>query len=529
MANEIDIFLFENLKQLQQSSSQSPNLVHYVTYAVDNLNKTKKLLSLALKNVQSDYTYATVKLLKSAANNLSDCIIEIEMNLKQANAVRVTLVDFLKSLYKKLSSCVENYVNNHQTTASITIEVGDADSDPDGTLSTSSSVSKIGPPLTASSSSSAFNDWILSDFNLVSNDFNNELKLISGNLFELSFHYKLAKVLNANCFLMKQRHGADHVVLKRIKKSPHPTLSQKSLVPFNKRISHMCNLLKYYESDSTIFLIVNYHQLGRLYPYLCLIRANIHKYPDVLNNMSQVEESIDGRVGTKEQPFRRLSIGIMDGRRRPMVKSASSFTSLPKSVGASSDNDGIKRRTQSQSIELLNGPIEKLKLEKVEIELDKIPTETTVFTSSSRSISSASSGSSTSSASSLGAAGVAAGNNTNNNEKVEFVTASNEPIAVFKNTKNDESRGDSPVLKQLPESPYLKLVKRWLAQLLCALKGLHTMGIIVKDLSEHNILLDSDGNLALTFISRWNLVDEKLSQDAINGYYTAPGNFFCQN
>ena len=45
----------------------------------------------------------------------------------------------------------------------------------------------------------------------------------------------------------------------------------------------MCQLLKYYESESTIFLLIEYHKYGPVYPHLLrLIRHSIQSYPENL-------------------------------------------------------------------------------------------------------------------------------------------------------------------------------------------------------------------------------------------------------
>lgn len=41
----------------------------------------------------------------------------------------------------------------------------------------------------------------------------------------------------------------------------------------------MCQLLKYYESENTIFLLIDFHKYGSLTPYLRLIRDTIELYP----------------------------------------------------------------------------------------------------------------------------------------------------------------------------------------------------------------------------------------------------------
>ncbi len=56
--------------------------------------------------------------------------------------------------------------------------------------------------------SSSVSDWDMSDFNLMTYDFNNELKFMNGNLTDLNSMYKLVKILNCNCFLLQLRRAA---------------------------------------------------------------------------------------------------------------------------------------------------------------------------------------------------------------------------------------------------------------------------------------------------------------------------------
>jgi serine/threonine kinase 32 len=58
--------------------------------------------------------------------------------------------------------------------------------------------------------------------------------------------------------------------------------------------------------------------------------------------------------------------------------------------------------------------------------------------------------------------------------------------------------------------------------LFTALKNLHEMNIICKDIRAENLLLTDGGDLSVTYFSRWNLVDEKLSKEAVACSYVAP-------
>jgi hypothetical protein len=304
------------------------------------------------------------------------------------------------------------------------------------------------------------------------------------------------------------------VCFKRIQKSYSPTLTTKSLVPFKQRVPFMCQLLKYYESENTIYLLLGYHPLGKLYPYLSVIEANMHRYPDILSSLIAKDQRMSSIINQRrfsiETP---LASASLDKK----LKASNSYSCLPdqtfkgKSARCSSTStwtaENDKRRSQSQSHSL-----EKTETTNLE-RLVESPLPPSVVISPSQSISSPSSSSSSSSASSL-------------SPSAERVVVFSTSSALFCLPQQSSQRTISETISEpqtSQDSTYLAQVKKWLAQLLCALKSLHSMGIIVKDLNENNILIDVDGQLRLSFISKWHLVDEKLSHEAIKNFYTAPG------
>ena len=175
------------------------------SFILEYLSKTKKLISLSITNQSSKCYYASYNLLKSAASTLIDCISEVEMRLtssqkskilKQTNLIKEIINDLninaqqicetnLGKLSEKLDKN-ENFIKSNNQTNVIQNEVLE--------------------DYPKASETNTLNDWILSDFNLLSNDFNNELTFISGNMFDLNFTYRLSRILNNNCFLMKLRH-----------------------------------------------------------------------------------------------------------------------------------------------------------------------------------------------------------------------------------------------------------------------------------------------------------------------------------
>lgn len=180
---EINTEIIDFLEKYTDKPSPSNNNYDFI---IDNLNKTKKFISLGIQNENKDYHYATIQLLKSALDNLNDCINEIEKNKYRTN-YKLEKLNFLKETIVKIAQIINdisktnNLSQNNKTPKSVDSEIMNKPEQKE-------------------------NDWVISDFNLLSQDFNNELSILAGKLFDLSFNFKLIKVLNNNCFLMKTRH-----------------------------------------------------------------------------------------------------------------------------------------------------------------------------------------------------------------------------------------------------------------------------------------------------------------------------------
>ncbi|MFH4977414.1 hypothetical protein AB6A40_004123 [Gnathostoma spinigerum] len=66
------------------------------------------------------------------------------------------------------------------------------------------------------------------------------------------------------------------------------------------------------------------------------------------------------------------------------------------------------------------------------------------------------------------------------------------------------------------------LILHWMAQLVSAVYCLHQQGVIIRDLNPENILIDLEGNLKLTYCGQWNNVEKEDDSNAIKNGYCAP-------
>lgn len=485
------------------------------------LTKSLRYINSALANETDKNHFASYKLLKSAANTLDNFISDIDNHLLDEK--RKLLI---KDLIKKLNKC-----SNEIESTSLRLE-------PDETLTNTVKLSR--------NESTILNDWVLSEFNLLSNDFNSDLAFISGNLFDLNFNYKTSKVLNQKCFLMKFRNidSTDTFLLKRLQKSSNPNLTIKCQVPLNNQVPFMCKLIKYYETDYTIFLLVDYHPLGKLFQYLDLLL----QYGDLFIEHLPTKLT-DSFLSDTNSLRRRKSSSISS------FKSVSCLTSLDKSprkainrTQSLKDNSPVKSdlKQVSSLTKLTEVHLENIKFID---EFDNAINENITSPSLSSDSSSDSNSKKEIAKKELFSATNFFSNSLKlfkiNSEsssklsKLNSLTSSTtkklKTKIFFKNQpESDISLENSVKLLSLSVStantpvvndPYLKQVQLWLAQLVLAIKNLHRLFIIGKDLRPDNLMLAKNGQLILTYTSKWDLVDEILNKDAINHFYSAPGLF----
>ncbi|XP_006884843.1 PREDICTED: ribosomal protein S6 kinase-like 1 [Elephantulus edwardii] len=65
-------------------------------------------------------------------------------------------------------------------------------------------------------------------------------------------------------------------------------------------------------------------------------------------------------------------------------------------------------------------------------------------------------------------------------------------------------------------------VKQWAAELLVALEALHEQGVLCRDLNPRNLLLDQAGHIRLTYFGQWSEVEPQCCLEASDNLYSAP-------
>ena len=157
------------------------------------LNKSWRYINSALANENEKNHFNSFSLLKSAAKTLENFMSDID-NHKLDKRRKTLIVD----LIKKLNEC------SRQIEAASNIMI---DLECDSTVDNVETKNESASLSIAKNETNVLNDWVLSEFNLLSNDFNSDLAFIAGNMFDLNFNFKICKTLNNHkCFVMKSRN-----------------------------------------------------------------------------------------------------------------------------------------------------------------------------------------------------------------------------------------------------------------------------------------------------------------------------------
>lgn len=278
----------------------------------------------------------------------------------------------------------------------------------------------------------------------------------------------------------------------------------------------MCELHKYYESDTTIFLLIEYYELGLLYNHLSFFYQNPETFFKNLKNSKKLSRQESNDTIRKNSLHRRNSLSNIH------INYFSNQIKKPK------------RRTQSEvhernTIYRLDS-LNQNKLAEVNLPEFKINEITSSASISSSSLSD------TETKTDIDNVVITIKNENKKLDKIKdflkFNSKIKRSVIFFKNSTAGQNN-QNQLFKSDSQSSHdekgnsasgfcVKQIKIWLAQLIIAVKSLHKIGLLLKDLNWRNLLLDKNGNLLLTYFSSWNLVERKLNENAKDEMYVAP-------
>eukprot|EP00090_Calanus_glacialis_P046059 TRINITY_DN8859_c0_g1_i2.p1 TRINITY_DN8859_c0_g1~~TRINITY_DN8859_c0_g1_i2.p1 ORF type:complete len:537 (-),score=148.11 TRINITY_DN8859_c0_g1_i2:127-1737(-) len=386
-----------------------------------------------------------------------------------------------------------------------------------------------------------------------------------GQLSELK-QYKVKNILANKIILAENVQSSQLVIFKTLHKSPAVYKKSKtSLLPIN--ISYMVRLLKYFETDDCVYLMLEYCSSGRMW--------------DIVKPLVMQNEVVGVKfVSEDEEPFERNKTPVQ--RQTSIIKPSPSFIRDRKiSINACTDlnnpvcdvdlsddsnddfddisvvqanadsvvvvnNDGIQRyEGYDQDEEGLNFEVKNknILVQNSQKMLDHI--------------------SKTLNKNETGAKKVLdklddienkikqhlKGDISPDEELAEEAAESEEspvpltttstppahdiPVTPISQTNTRTRpavlRKLSEILPQCPDTDLLnstelpdRLIRTWAAEIAQVLSSLHYREVIIKDLNPTNILLDSTGHVKLTYQCEWVSVDSVISLEAVSGNYCAP-------
>lgn len=385
-----------------------------------------------------------------------------------------------------------------------------------------------------------------------------------GQLSELK-QYKVKNILANKIILAENVQSSQLVIFKTLHKSPAVYKKSKtSLLPIN--ISYMVRLLKYFETDDCVYLMLEYCSSGRMW--------------DIVKPLVKQNEIVSVTfVCEEEEPFERNATPVQ--RQTSIIKPSPSFIRDRKiSINACTDrtnplsdvdlsddsNDdfddiSVVQANADSVVVVNNDSIQHFEGYTEEEGLKfKVKNKNILVQNSQKMLDHISK---TLNKNETGAKKVLdklddienkikqhlKGDISPDEELAEEAAESEEspvplpttstpppldistiPIAQpSTRTRPAVLRKLSEILPQCPDTDLLnstelpdRLIRTWAAEIAQVLSSLHYREVIIKDLNPTNILLDNTGHVKLTYQCEWVSVDSVISSEAVSGNYCAP-------
>ena len=341
--------------------------------------------------------------------------------------------------------------------------------------------------------------------------------------FEELKNYKVKNIIANKIILAENVKTGDLVIFKTLHKSPAVYKKSKtSLLPIN--ISHMVRLLKYFETDDCVYLMLEYCSVGRLW--------------DIVQPLVKPSNN----TGATYQPPTAPTVPVVEiahtpvKRQTSVIKPSESFIKDRKISLRSADNCDESDSDEDMMIVHKTSPNSVVVFDSDNIQhIETAEEETNIVESSQQMLAQISE--------QLGRNDADVRNVCSKLDDLESKIKrhidgdfSPEPERAEAEESPEVSgaggavrprvlRALSELLPELETSPARlpdRLVRSWAAQLVQVLSSLHYREIIIKDFQPANILLDTSGHIKITYQCHWVSVDNILAPAALQGHYCAP-------
>lgn len=314
--------------------------------------------------------------------------------------------------------------------------------------------------------------------------------------------FKVIKILET---VMQVQHTMDKeiFIIKAIEKPSSNNLPQMICLPRN--IPFMVNLVAYFQSEATIYLLLQQASGGRLWDYIRSYEPTKHTplpnrtaslaslFTEPSDTKSKIETCNDNGKYVNESPFMAM---LNQYRNTDYSRSNSNTSSLSEVIAnleSSADIPAFDVLSQDMDVLDLVNCSQKL-ITSVSNTLDKSRSKhaNTITESASAMV-----------------------------QSTLEPTINNRAVALQSSQRNDElpkcvNTTINGTQKRIPE----RSIKRWASEMVVCLASLHEKDILCGDLNPTNLLLGVKGQINLTYFYRQD--QRQLKIDCIDALYVAP-------
>jgi len=386
-----------------------------------------------------------------------------------------------------------------------------------------------------------------------------------GQIKELR-EYKVKNILVNKIIVAEHLSSGQVVVFKTLHKSPAVYKKSKtSLLPIN--IAYMVRLLKYFETDDCVYLMLEYCSAGRLWDVV---------KPLVFQSFRSGQESQEGAFTRESSNDVQEPSHTPVKRKTSVIKASESFIhdrkiSINENVDSESSSDSLEDISvvhnhndsmvvvSNEKIEHIDGYEEEEKLrlqENVSSQNSFVKKSQKMLVSISRTLNKPDAKTNDmlkeldgieskikqhlkGEISPVKVAKEAVESAVPLNTRSGSVSESTGPVSSQAASESSELESRRPpVLRKLSEllphcceqDPRLlestllpdRLIRTWAAEIAQVLFSLHYREVLVRDLHPANLLLDSAGHVKLSYQCQWVSVDSSLSPEALTQNFCAP-------